>query len=302
MKKVTFFMLLAVVAGLASCTAQSPNLKTDIDTLSYAFGVAQSEGLEQYLERQGVDSTQMSYFIKGFKEGVAKTDAKELGKDIAYLMGIQIGGQIVSKRWVEDLNHQLFEDDSIQTISKDNLIAGFLDGVKGNEQIFTTNSAAVHVKDQMSVIREQYIAERYADNREAGEQYLAANKEKEGVITTPSGLQYKIITEGTGEIPSEKSNVKVNYRGTLIDGTEFDSSYKRTDKDGNPQPASFRVDNVIKGWTEALLMMPVGSKWEIYVPYELAYGNRHSGSYINPFSALCFEVELVEIVGTNNNK
>ncbi len=301
MKKVTFFMLLAVVAGLASCTAQSPNLKTDIDTLSYALGVAQSEGLEQFLERSGVDSTQMRYFYKGFNEVALKNDTKELGKDIAYMLGIQIGLQ-VSKRMFEDFNRQLFEDDSIQTISRDYLIAGFLDGLKGNEQIFTTNSAAVHVNGQRSVIREQYIAKRYADNREAGEQYLAANKEKEGVITTPSGLQYKIITEGTGEIPGEKSNVKVNYRGTLIDGTEFDSSYKRTDKDGNPQPATFRVDNVIKGWTEALLMMPVGSKWEIYVPYELAYGTRHSGSYVKPFSALCFEVELVEIVDTNNNK
>ena len=121
------------------------------------------------------------------------------------------------------------------------------------------------------------------------------NKKKEGVITTESGLQYKVITKGTGEIPADTCFVKVNYKGTLIDGTEFDSSYKRKDKNGKSQPATFRADRVIKGWTEALTMMPVGSKWELYIPYDLAYGSRASGPHIKPFSTLIFEVELVGI-------
>ena len=123
-----------------------------------------------------------------------------------------------------------------------------------------------------------------------GEAFLAENAKKEGVVTTESGLQYKVIKEGKGEVPTATSTVKVNYKGTLIDGTEFDSSYKRN------APATFRADQVIKGWTEALTMMPVGSKWELYIPQELAYGARETGGSIKPFSALIFEVELLEVV------
>ena len=114
-------------------------------------------------------------------------------------------------------------------------------------------------------------------------------KTKEGVKTTPSGLQYKIIKAGNGAIPTDSSTVKVNYKGTLIDGTQFDSSYDRN------EPTTFRADQVIKGWTEALTMMPVGSKWELYIPQELAYGAREAGPKIKPFSTLIFEVELVSI-------
>ena len=110
------------------------------------------------------------------------------------------------------------------------------------------------------------------------------------MVTTESGLQYKVIKEGKGEVPTATSTVKVNYKGTLIDGTEFDSSYKRN------EPTTFRANQVIKGWTEALTMMPVGSKWELYIPQELAYGARETGGQIKPFSTLIFEVELLEVV------
>ena len=120
------------------------------------------------------------------------------------------------------------------------------------------------------------------------ENFLAENAKKEGVKTTSSGLQYKIIKEGNGAIPTDSSKVKVNYKGTLIDGTQFDSSYDRK------EPTTFRANQVIKGWTEALTMMPVGSKWELYIPQELAYGAREAGQ-IKPFSTLIFEVELVGI-------
>jgi FKBP-type peptidyl-prolyl cis-trans isomerase FklB len=141
----------------------------------------------------------------------------------------------------------------------------------------------------MDAVKAKAMEKKYADNKAAGEKFLAENKTKEGVVTTPSGLQYKIITKGTGEIPADSSKVKVNYKGTLIDGTEFDSSYKRK------EPATFRANQVIKGWTEALTMMPVGSKWELYIPQELAYGARETGGPIKPFSTLIFEVELVGI-------
>ena len=138
-------------------------------------------------------------------------------------------------------------------------------------------------------IRDRATEAQFAENKAAGEKFLAENAKKEGVKTTSSGLQYKIIKEGNGAVPTDSSKVKVNYKGTLIDGTEFDSSYKRN------EPATFRANQVIKGWTEALTMMPVGSKWELYIPYDLAYGSRETGSQIKPFSTLIFEVELLGI-------
>lgn len=279
-------MALAVAAGMASCTAQSPkaNLKTDIDSLSYAIGMARTEGLDQYLAQQGIDSTQMSEFLKGFNEGATKIDQK----DVAYMTGLQVG-QMVSKQWVEGFNQQIFGGDSTQTISRENLLAGFVAGVVGKGGAMDMAKAQEFMRTQMDAIKEKATAEKYADNKAAGEKFLAENKTKEGVVTTPSGLQYKIITEGKGAIPADSSKVKVNYKGTLIDGTEFDSSYKHN------EPATFRANQVIKGWTEALTMMPVGSKWELYIPYDLAYGSRETGGQIKPFSTLIFEVELLSI-------
>ena len=292
MKKVTFLMTLAAAAFMASCTAQSPkaNLKTDIDSLSYAIGMARTEGLDQYLAQQGIDSTQMADFLKGFYEGAAKID----DKDAAYMAGLQIG-QMVSKQWVEGFNQQIFGGDSTMTLSREDMLAGFVAGVIGKGGAMDMAKAQEYMRTQMDAIKEKAIAEKYADNKAAGEKFLAENKTKEGVVTTESGLQYKVITEGKGEIPADTCKVKVHYKGTLIDGTEFDSSYSRKDKDGNPQPATFRANQVIKGWTEALTMMPVGSKWELYIPQELAYGARETGGQIKPFSTLIFEVELLSI-------
>ncbi|WP_297329174.1 FKBP-type peptidyl-prolyl cis-trans isomerase [uncultured Bacteroides sp.] len=286
MKKVTFLMTIAVAAGLASCTAQSPkaSLKTDIDSLSYAMGMARTEGLDQYLMQQGIDSTQMTEFLKGFNEGSAKIEQK----DVAYMTGMQVG-QMVSKQWVEGFNQQIFGGDSTQTISRENLLAGFIAGVLGKGGAMDMAKAQEFMQTQMERIKEEANASKYADNKAAGEKFLAENKGKEGVVTTPSGLQYKILTKGTGAIPADTSSVKVNYRGTLIDGTEFDSSYKRN------EPTTFRANQVIKGWTEALTLMPIGSKWELYIPYDLAYGARETGGEIKPYSTLIFEVELLDI-------
>ena len=291
MKKVTFMMTLAAAAALTSCTAQAPkaNLSTDIDSLSYAIGMARTEGLDQCLMQQGIDGTQMAEFIKGFNEGAAKIDKK----DVAYMTGLQVG-QMVSKQWVEGFNQQIFGNDSTQSLSRENLLAGFIAGVVGKGQM-DKMFAQGYMQSQMEVVREKALKKQYADVIAEGEKFLAENKAKEGVVTTESGLQYKILTKGTGEIPADTSYVQVNYKGTLIDGTEFDSSYKRKDKDGKSQPATFRANQVIKGWTEALTMMPVGSKWELYIPYDLAYGSRATGADIKPFSTLIFEVELVGI-------
>ena len=286
MKKVSIFMAIAAAASLASRTAQAPkaNLKTDIDSLSYSIGMAQTQGLKGYLTgRLDVDTAYMAEFIKGLNEGANKTSKK----DIAYMAGLQIGQQI-SNQMMKGINQELFAGDSTKTISKDNFMAGFIAGTLEKGGVMTMEAAQEYTRTAMETIKAKAMEEKYADNKAAGEKFLAENKTKEGVKTTESGLQYKVITEGKGEIPADTCKVKVNYKGTLIDGTEFDSSYKRN------EPATFRANQVIKGWTEALTMMPVGSKWELYIPQELAYGSRESGQ-IKPFSTLIFEVELVGI-------
>lgn len=287
MKKVTIFMAVAAAASLASCTAQSPkaNLKTDLDSLSYSIGMSQTQGLKGYLTgRMDVDTAYMAEFIKGVNEGANKTSKK----DIAYMAGIQIGQQI-SNQMMKGVNQELFGADSTQTISKENFLAGFIAGTLEKGGAMTMEQAQAYTQTAMEAVKAKAMEKTHGPNKEAGEKFLAANKTKEGVKTTPSGLQYKVITEGKGAIPADTCEVKVNYKGTLIDGTEFDSSYKRN------EPATFRANQVIKGWTEALTMMPVGSKWELYIPQDLAYGSRDQGQ-IKPFSTLIFEVELLDIV------
>ena len=285
MKKVSIFMAVAAAAGLASCTAQAPkaNLKTELDSLSYTIGMSQTQGLKGYLASEGIDSVYMAEFIKGLNDGVNKTSKK----DIAYMTGIGIGQQI-NNRMMKGINQELFGNDSTKTISKENFMAGFIAGALEKGGLMSMDSAQAYTRTAMEAIKAKAMEEKYAEYKLQNQKFLADNKTKAGVKTTADGLQYKVITEGKGAIPADTCKVKVNYKGSLIDGTEFDSSYTRN------EPATFRANQVIKGWTEALTMMPVGSKWELYIPAELAYGSRESGQ-IKPFSTLVFEVELLEI-------
>ncbi len=169
---------------------------------------------------------------------------------------------------------------------------GLKDALAGGKLLMTDDEAKAALTQLQADMRKQQEAkaqEAGEENREKGEAFLTANKTREGVTTLPSGLQYKVITQGTGPKPTAGDSVVCNYRGTLIDGTEFDSSYKRG------QPATFPVSGVIKGWTEALQLMPVGSKWQLVIPPDLAYGARGAGADIGPNSTLIFEVELVSI-------
>ena len=286
MKKIVLFAAIVAAAGLASCTAQAPkaNMKSEIDSLSYMMGVTNTQGLSDFAtQRLGVDSANYADFVRGIQDGIHKANKKEK----AYIAGVQIGQQVGGDMF-DNISLQLFGNDSTQTLSKDNFLAGFIAAVK-NGAVVSVNDARTYVDTHTESIKAKALEAKYGENKAAGIKFLEENKTKEGVITTESGLQYKVIKAGKGEIPTKESSVKVNYKGTLIDGTEFDSSYKRN------APATFRADQVIKGWTEALTMMPVGSKWELYIPQELAYGSRDTGGLIKPFSTLIFEVELLEI-------
>ena len=281
-------MVIATAAGFASCTAQAPkaDLKNDVDSLSYAFGVAQSQGFGNYLTQQlRIDSAQIGDVVKGLIDGAAGKDAQS---QIAYVEGMKVG-KMIAENWVSGITSDVYADDSTKSIDKDNLVAGFIAGVLNKDQKMTMEEAQEYVQAVMEAANEKKMEAQFGSNREAGEKFLAENKTKEGVQVTPSGLQYKVIKQGKGAVPTTTDKVSVHYRGTLIDGTEFDSSYKRN------KPTEFGVTQVIKGWTEALTMMPVGSKWEIYIPQELAYGSRNQGQ-IKPFSTLIFEVELLDIV------
>jgi len=177
-------------------------------------------------------------------------------------------------------------------VDPDVVLRGLKDGMAGGKALLTDEETAAMMRELQAEVRKKQEEQRQqlgAANKEAGEKFLAANKIKEGVVTLPSGLQYKVLTEGTGAKPAATDTVVCNYRGTLLDGTEFDSSYKRG------QPASFPVRGVIKGWTEALQLMPVGSKWQLVIPSDLAYGERGPGNGIGPNATLIFEVELVSI-------
>ncbi len=172
------------------------------------------------------------------------------------------------------------------------LARGLKDVLAGGKTAMTEDQAKatlMAVQAEMRKKQEEQMQIAGAAGKKEGEAFLAANKSKEGVVTLPSGLQYKILTQGTGPKPTAADSVVCNYRGTLINGTEFDSSYKRG------EPATFPVSGVIKGWTEALQLMPVGSKWQLFVPSDLAYGERSPAPQIGPDSMLIFEVELLSI-------
>ncbi len=280
-------MMAFAAATFVSCGNSTPkaDLKDEVDTLSYAMGMAQTQGLKEYLsDRLQIDTAYMDDFIKGLNDGANAGDDK---KKAAYYAGIQIGQQI-SNQMVKGINHEVFGEDSTKTISLKNFMAGFVSGTTGKKGLMTIEQAGRIAQEKMVSIKAKAMEKQYGPNKVAGEKFLAANKKKPGVVTLPSGVQYKVIKEGNGPMPKDTSMVKVQYEGKTIDGNVFDSSYKRG------EPVSLRANQVIKGWTEALVHMPVGSVWEVYIPQNLAYGEREQGQ-IKPFSVLIFKIELVSL-------
>ena len=334
MKKIQVVVLSAIVAVgilVTSCeggVSTSASLKTDKDTLSYAFGanLYRQGGLDGYLAQMGVllDTTAVHMSYKAQmeaesadkvaleKEMHAKIDSivKVNNRNIAeflkgmqssidapasktpYLMGVAIGQQLGTSM-IPDMMKRVYGPKSDEKPNYGAFLAGLGISLQGKkhqiaepEIYFTMKMENIRKKEQAK--RELEMQEQYAEQVAAGEKFLAENKAKEGVVTLPSGLQYKVVKEGTGAKPTAADVVRVHYHGTLIDGTVFDSSVERG------TPAQFNVGGVIPGWTEALLLMPVGSKWTLYIPYSLAYGAEDKGK-IPPFSTLIFEVELLTI-------
>ena len=288
MKKLTFVAAMAIAAAsFTACGNGTPkaNLNNDVDTMSYAIGMAQTMGLKDYLvERLGVDTAYMDDFIKGLNEGANAGDDK---KQSAYYAGIQIGQQI-GNQMVKGINREVFGCDSTQTISLKNFLAGFISGTTGAKGLMTMEEAQQTAQNKMQQIKAKNMEKLYGDNKVAGEKYLANYKKEKDVKELKNGVLYKVIKEGSGEIPTDTSMVKVQYEGKTIDGNVFDSSYK------NGKPIQLRANQVIPGWSEALTHMPVGSVWEVVIPQDQAYAEREQGQ-IKPFSALIFKIELLGI-------
>ena len=260
------------------------DLSAQIDTFSYAMGLAQTQGLKNFIMyRMGVDTLYMANFIKGLKTGIKVGDN---AKKSAFYAGIQIGQQ-VTNQIVPGISYEVFGNED-KLINKDFFLAGFIAGVTEKNLLMHPMEAQQVAMTLMEELKNERFEQQFGDNKAQGVAFLDSIAGTEGVVKTESGLCYKVITAGKGAVPTNSDKVKVHYRGTLIDGTEFVSSYSRN------EPTTFRANQVIAGWTEALTMMPVGSKWMLYIPQELAYGSRDMGT-IKPFSTLVFEVELLEI-------
>ena len=275
---------MSLMTAIKENNDSTANLKAEIDTFSYAMGLAQTQGLKGFLMyRMGVDTTYMADFVKGLKAGIKAGDN---AKQTAFYAGIQIGQQ-VNNQIIPGVSREVFGN-AEELINKDFFLAGFIAGVTEKNLLMNPMEAQMTAMALMEELKNARIEEQFGDNRAQGVAFLDSIAQTEGVVKTESGLCYKVITKGKGAIPTNTDKVKVHYRGTLIDGTEFDSSYNRN------EPTTFRANQVIAGWTEALTMMPVGSKWMLYIPQELAYGSRDMGT-IKPFSTLVFEVELLEI-------
>ena len=241
------------------------------DSLSYASGVYATRGLIPFIQQSyKVDTAYMADFIRGYEEAISKANTPQ---GTAYITGMQIA-QMVAQRILPGTREELKSTkDSIDAAM---FSRGFVAAIANDTTIFSEKKAGEYKKEALAG---------------AGEKFLAENAKKPGVKVLPSGLQYKVIKAGQGEVPKATDEVEVIYEGRLIDGTVFDA----TSKHGGSKTDKFRAGNLIKGWTEALTTMPVGSKWQLYIPYELAYGERQAGQ-IPPYSTLVFDLELVSIV------
>lgn len=335
MRKIQVFALSSLAAIgtlLTSCggnISSNAPLKTDIDTLSYAFAATLfQDGLESHLMQSGVisDTTAILYeytqriqmdssstkkaelektmrnkidsvkkvndrniaeFLKGLKSTIDAPKSQN-----AYIMGQVLGYQFGSSM-LPEMAKRIYGQETDKKLNTNAFISAIATSLRNGEHTFGTpevlfNTKMKEIQEKEMKAQEEEMKKEYGPQIEAGEKFLTENKTKEGVITLPSGLQYKVIKNGNGEKPGVNDIVKVHYHGTLIDGTVFDSSVERG------TPATFGVGQVIPGWTEALQLMPVGSKWTVYIPYELGYGSRNAGS-IPPFSTLVFDVELLNI-------
>lgn len=294
MKKVLLATFVAATALLSACDGgktPKPNLSDDVDTLSYALGVANSpteQEIIQYLVQSGSDSAYVDAFFKGLKDGMNASNDK---KDIAYRLGMQSGLQIKQGMFTQ-IEGQIFAGDSTKHLSTKQFLAGMLSAKSGNSGLVigkdTMNREKIQpvVQEMMKKMSEAANEKLFGEAKKKSEAYIAKMAKTAGVKALPEGVYYKEIKAGTGATPKAEEIAVVEYEGRLINGTVFDSSQGKT--------VEFPANQVIKGWTIALTNMKVGSEWEVYIPWNLAYGGQAQGP-IPPYSALIFKMKLVGV-------
>jgi len=274
----------SITAVEADSLINSMERSQDAQRLGNALGVQMANAIlkNNALEKLfGIKDADEKTFLEGIREGERSLENHEKK---SHWSGV-IAGDFVVKHRLPYYNTLLFGNDSSKKVDKELVLAAFCDALKGGEPQLTLAQAATCLeRQQLNVTTEKFV-----DNKTAGEQFLTENKTKEGVQTTASGLQYKVLTQGDGPKPTAADKVLVNYEGRLIDGTVYDSSYEQG------APMELGLNEVIDGWAEVLQLMPVGSTWEVYIPQELAYGAQEVGQHIKPFSTLVFKIELLEI-------
>lgn len=259
---------------IAKCpkSAKTLELNSYNDSLNYAFGYLNGGQIKVYLLADDTTGNAMEEFIENVNKGL-KTDVRN---PQIVAMGKNVGKAIREQEPVGLLGIAGIETDF------DMIKQGFINGLYNYTEQMDMQTAGQYVEATVSRLK-------YGETKAEGEKFLQENKLREGVQETASGLQYEVLVQGKGPKPTAESTVKVHYEGTLIDGTVFDSSYQRG------EPIEFPLNGVIKGWTEGLQLMPVGSKYKLYIPSELGYGERGAGQSIPPFATLIFTVELLEI-------
>ena len=267
------------ILGPSLSTGEPANLTPEqVDTVNMLIGLLNANGARKYILAKDTTDKDITIFVKGFEKGLNSE-----GDNSLYMQGIEIGTNIY--RQISQSEY-LFNDSTIE-LNVEIIKKGLIENLKGETNVTLNANEAT---EWLNKIMEAKATERNKGLAAKGEEFLAENATREGVYVTESGLQYEVIAMGEGEKPTAESTVKVHYHGTLIDGTVFDSSVERG------EPIEFPLSNVIKGWTEGVQLMPVGSKFKFYIPYQLAYGERGAGELIGPCEALIFEVELIEIV------
>ena len=269
-----------------SCSSQIPkaDLKTSIDSISYAQGVLYSQEIERLFAQFELEESNKADFIKGYQQGF-NIDAKDK-KSIAFILGKMLGSQM-GTQFVPYFNMQLFGNDSTKTMNRKDFLSGYLTVVKDEAAaLMSRDDAQMYSMTAIEIIRNETMEKQYGGLKVENQEWLERNKSNEGVVVLPSGLQYKVIIEGKGVKPVVTDQVRVAYKGTTINGEVFETNESTT----------FPVGGVMRGWIEGLQLMPVGSKYMFYIPYDLAYGEQGAGEQIPPYSTLIFEVELFEIV------
>ncbi len=296
MKKLIMATAVVATAMLSACHNNAPkaNLETVADSLSYEAGLYVSGEAEMAMDQMMIDSTMLDEYIKGIKDGLNIEEDKE---KMAYILGLQVGAK-AQYQTLTGIEYSAFAGDTTKTLSRKNFLAALISTLEKKAETYvvdgdtiTAQKAYMLINKRIMQLQKEAMLVKHGEYKKQNADWLAENAKKEGVKTLEGGVQYKVLKEGNGAVPTQGQNVKVSYEGRLIDGTVFDSSDNRPDKAHN---FTVGIGAVIKGWDIALAQMPVGSEWEVYIPAELGYDAQPAGK-ITPFSTLIFKITLLGI-------